>query len=159
MIYVNVPLIRQEKNMSCWHASARMIWAFKNYQCIHPMPSTFDTNTGLNAKDFIRLAKELGFKSVPAINMTYLWRGLAELLRRHGPIWAAGYWYGAPHIIVITGVDPSGTVYVNDPGHHGRTTGTMEWFNKKIAHDVSHPLMFLPGAGANSEGYQSVLWS
>ena len=152
MRYLNVPLIRQEKTMSCWHASARMIWAFKYKQCINPMHSTYQANTGINPSQFVALAKTLGLESVPQINMSYSWRAVAELLRQHGPLWVAGYWYGAPHIIVVTGVEPDGKLYVNDPGG-GLKVHDIAFFNEKIASDVNNPIMYLPDSRANAHGY------
>jgi len=70
-VYVNVPLIRQEKSMSCWHASARMIWAFKYKQCINPLNKTYQANTGVTPDQFVQLAKTLGLETVPRINMSY----------------------------------------------------------------------------------------
>lgn len=155
MIYTNVPVIIQEKEMSCWHASARMIWAFKYQQSIHPLSQTYQANGGLSPAQFVRLAQTLGLESVPEINMSYSWMGIAELLRRHGPLWAAGYWYGFPHIIVVTGVAPDGTLYVNDPGS-GRRVHDVGFFNEKIAADVRNPIMYLPNSRATQQGYATV---
>ncbi|GEM_PF-1760155 len=153
MRYLNVPMIRQEKNMSCWHASARMLWGFKYRQSINPMGNTFHAKKhGVSPAQFIILARELGLDSVPQINMSYSWAAVAELLRSHGPLWAAGYWYGAPHIIVVTGVDPDGTLYVNDPAF-GPRVHDMSFFNEKIANDVNNPIMYLPNSRANQHGY------
>lgn len=152
MRYLNVPMIRQEKSMSCWHASARMLWGFKYKQCIHPMKKIFNANSGVSPTQFIKLAKELGLESVPTINMSYSWTAVAELLRRHGPLWVAGYWYGAPHIIVITGVEPDGKLYVNDPGFGSRVHNIL-FFNEKIASNVKNPIMYLPDSRANQHGY------
>jgi hypothetical protein len=76
--------------------------------------------------------------------MTYDAGFLDGLLSRYGPIWAAGYWYGAAHIIVTTGVDPNGTVYVNDPDPPARKVHDMAWFNEKVAKEVPYPMMYLP---------------
>lgn len=152
MRYLNVPMIRQEKSMSCWHASARMIWAFKYKQCINPLGSVFAANSGVSPAQFIQLAKGLGLESVPEINMSYAWQAVAQLLRRHGPLWVAGYWYGTPHIIVVTGIDPDGKLYVNDPGL-GRRVHDILFLNEKIASDVRNPIMYLPDSRANQHGY------
>lgn len=152
MRYMNVPMIRQEKNMSCWHASARMLWAFKYRQSINPLSSIYAANTGITAAQFVRLAKTLGLQAVENINMSYSWSALAELLRRHGPLWAAGLWYGAPHIIVITGVDPDGKLYVNDPGF-GPRVHDMAFLNEKVSANVRNPIMYLPDSRANQHGF------
>jgi len=44
-------------------------------------------------------------QTIPQVNQSYDWSFIDDLLRNYGPIWAAGDWNGAPHIIVITGVD------------------------------------------------------
>lgn len=153
-IYTNVPLIKQEKSMSCWHASARMIWAFKFKQSINPLKKIFAKNTGVSPAQFITLGKSLGLESVPSINMSYSWFALAQLLTRHGPLWAAGYWYGAPHIVVITGVAPNGTVYINDPAGFKRVHD-IRFFNEKVASNVANPIMYLPDSRATQQGYGS----
>jgi len=152
MRYINVPFIRQEKSMSCWHASARMIWAFKYKQCINPLSKIFESNSGVTPAQFVELAKSLGLEAVPEINMSYSWMAVAELLRRHGPLWVAGYWYGAPHIIVVTGIEPDGKLYVNDPGF-GPRMHDIRFFNEKIANNVRNPIMYLPYSRANKQGY------
>ncbi len=151
-VYINVPLIKQEKSMSCWHASARMIWAYKYKQCINPLSKVFTANTGVSTAQFVQLAKTLGLETVPSINMSYSWSALAELLRKHGPLWAAGYWYGVPHIVVITGVEPNGKVYINDPAGV-KKIHDIKFFNEKVASDVPNPLMYLPNSRANQHGY------
>ncbi len=143
MRYCNVPLIRQEMAMSCWHASARMLWAWRHLQSIHPLPAVYTRNAGLTPAGFVRLATALGLQSVPEINMSYTSGAVDRLLRNYGPLWAAGYWYGAPHIIVITGVDADGTLYVNDPGHPVARVHDMGFFNQKIAADVANPILYM----------------
>jgi len=149
-IKYDVPLIHQEKEMSCWHAAARMLWAFRKYQSIHPLPDVYDKNNGISVPEFVTLAKELGLNSVSKIVMTYHWTGVAELLNQYGPLWVAGYWWGVPHIIVVTGVDKDGTLHINDPDK-GKDKYNMLFFNKKIASDVSNPIMYLATKPSNAE--------
>jgi hypothetical protein len=138
-----VPLIRQEKSMSCWHAAARMLYGYKRLACIDPLPNKYATNAGINAREFIRLAQSVGLKTLPRVNMSFDWRFIDDLLRYRGPIWAAGRWNGFPHIVVITGVDQDGTLYVNDPAL-GLQKRNMGWFNERISTDVPIPMMYLP---------------
>lgn len=154
MRYLNVPMIRQEKSMSCWHASARMLWAFKYKQSINPLKKMFNANTGIAPAQFVRLAKTLGLETVPRINMTYTATAVATLLKRYGPLWVAGHWYGTPHIVVVTGVESNGKLYVNDPGF-GSRIHDMLFFNEKIASKVSNPIMYLPNSKANQKGYRT----
>lgn len=137
--------------MSCWHAAARMIWAFKFRQSINPLGKTYAANTGLSPADITRLAKTLGLETIPSVNASYSWEGLAELLRKHGPLWVVGYWDGPLHAIVITGVEPDGSVYANDPAK-GRRQETIMWFNTKLA-KFSDPIMYLPNSRGTTQGY------
>ena len=144
MRLTNVPLFKQEKENSCWHASARMLYGYKRLACTHPLPKTYDDNRGLNANKFVDLAKVVGLKTLPRVNMSYDWTFVDQMLRQHGRIWAAGVWNGLPHIVVITGVDSNGTLYVNDPAFAVPQQRNMGWFNDRIAKDVPLPMMYLP---------------
>lgn len=152
MRYLGVPMIRQEKSMSCWHASARMIWGYRYMQSINPMNIVYQANTGLSPAQFINLAKTLGLESIPFIIQSYSWEGIADLLRSYGPLWAAGYWYGFAHVIVITGVYPDGRLFVNDPGS-GPKVHDVKFFNDRVASNVMNPVMYLPSSRANHIGY------
>jgi hypothetical protein len=132
--------IRQEKSMGCWHAAARMLYAYKNRACIDPLPSVYANNMGLSDHKFTLLAQSVGLKTIPHVSQTYDWSFIDHLLQLYGPIWAAGMWNGVPHVIVITGVSPDGTLYINDPADgliHLRDIG---WFNDRIAKDVAVPM-------------------
>jgi len=119
--------------MSCWHAAARMLWAFKYRQSINPLPKLFQANTGLSD-----------------------WTWIAEKLRTYGPLWAAGMWYGFGHAVVITGVYPDGTLFVNDPGS-GKKVHDVQWFNEKLLSNIKHPIMYLPSHVANDKGYMTYI--
>jgi hypothetical protein len=117
---------------------------YRKMACIHPMPKDFDHNQRITPEQFIELAKELGLKTLPPINQSYGWRFLQDALERYGPLWAAGQWNGPNHIVVITGVDAGGRVFVNDPAFPAPAVRDIAWFNEKIDKDVSVPLMYLP---------------
>ena len=142
---LDVPFSPQMKSMSCWNASARMIWDYKHRMSsnLNPLPKVNVANKGISPKDFIRLAETLGMKTIGQVNMSYHPSFLINLLQSHGPVWAAGYWYGPAHVIVVTGADASGKVYVNDPAK-GKRVHDMGWFNEKIAKEVLIPMMYLP---------------
>ncbi|NQY89319.1 MAG: hypothetical protein HRT51_16535 [Colwellia sp.] len=65
---------------------------------------------------------------------------LFKYLRAGGPIWSAGYWFGAGHIIVLTGVS-QGKVYFNDPDQGVKKENTVKWFNEKLANQIQGCLM------------------
>jgi len=144
MLLVNVPQIRQEKSMACWHAAARMLYGYKRQASIDPLASTYASNSGISAAQFISLARSVGLDTIPPVNQSYDWTFIDNLLRLYGPIWAAGMWNGAPHIIVITGVSEDGTLYLNDPADGLAHVRDMGWFNAKISKDVQIPMMYLP---------------
>jgi sugar phosphate isomerase/epimerase len=121
-----------------------MLYGFKRQACIHPLPPRFDANQGVTAEQFIDLAQDVGLETLPRVNQSYGWRWLDDALRRYGPIWAAGQWNGANHIVVITGVDPGGAVYVNDPAFAAPVVRNIAWFNERIDKNVEVPMMWLP---------------
>jgi hypothetical protein len=141
---LEVDHFQQDREMDCWHAAARMLFAYKHQACIHPLPETYSANNGIGPAQFIDLAKAMGLRTTTRVNQTYSWIYLDDLLRNHGPIWAAGQWNGANHIIVITGVDPGGLVLVNDPAFPAPVVRDIAWFNDRIDKNVDIPLMYLP---------------
>ena len=144
MQLLGVPQIRQEKSMACGHAAARMLYGYKRRACIDPLPATYARNTGISAQMFVLLARSVGLQTVPRVSQTYDWTFMDNLLHFYGPIWAAGMWNGFPHIIVVTGVDADGTLYVNDPADGMPHVHNMTWFNERIAKEAQIPMMYLP---------------
>ncbi len=142
-IRLNVPLIRQERSMSCWHAAARMLWAYRNKQSIHPLPDVYDANVGLQISEISSLASSLGLFAVPSIPDFFTTSDIASLLHNYGPLWAAGNWYGAPHAIVVTGINSNGELFVNDPGT-GLQQHDILWFNNRLYFNLDIPMMWLP---------------
>ena len=146
-VRLTVPHIAGAKSNSCWHDAARMAYQFKRRSDTHPLQdSTYDANQGLGANDFIRLAKELGFRPIGAPPSSIDAQFLAEALTKHGPLWAAGTWNGPNHVIVVTGVDSAGNVYVNDPAFPGPVVRTLAWFNQRLYRGdvLANSLMYLP---------------
>ena len=134
---MDVPTVAQRKSMSCWHASAQMIWWYWQTKTgrqgpMWTLPKEWADDTGLavSVEDFIRLAKAAGLKSVPRQN-SYNSGDLLWILKRFGPIWCAGTWYGFGHVVVLTGIDGN-TVHINDPDQGVKKTGTVKWFNEKM---------------------------
>jgi cysteine protease avirulence protein AvrRpt2 len=143
MFLDGVPLIVQEKPMACWHASVRMLFGYKQ-QSADPMDAQYMADSGITAAQFIDLAKTAGLQTIPQVNQSYDWTFIDNLLNNFGPIWAAGDWNGAPHIIVLTGVDSGGKLIVNDPAFPAPQTRNMGWFNQHIDSTVDIPMMYLP---------------
>jgi hypothetical protein len=78
------------------------------------------------------------------VNQTFGATFIDNCLGRFGPIWSAGKWNGVNHIVVVTGVDQDGTLYVNDPAFASPVVRTVLWFNQRIDKNVPIPMMFLP---------------
>jgi len=140
---LTVPFIHQESPMACWSAGARMLYSYRNMST-DPLDAVYKADTGITDAQYMDLARQAGLETVPPYQMTYGPDYIADLLTKYGPIWAAGRWNGPLHVIVITGVDSDGTLYINDPAHFAPETKDMNWFNDKVRRDVAVPLMYLP---------------
>ena len=107
------------------------------------LPKTWTKNQGISPSQFPKLAAKEGLKSIltPAGDLTS--QHLEVFLRNNGPVWSAGRWYGFPHIVVLTGIDGD-TVYINDPDGPRAKSGSVAWFNEKLARDVTPCLMYMP---------------
>lgn len=136
-IQLDVPVVAQAKANSCWHASASMIWLYwqqhgKGAGPMNTVASAYDIadTTPLSGAEFITLAQKVGLNRLPTKNHHSRWE-IAKYLRKQGPIWAAGLWFGVGHAIVLTGIHGD-TVYFNDPDQGVKKTGTVKWFNEKL---------------------------
>jgi hypothetical protein len=147
-VMLAVPHVRGTMANSCWHDAARMVYQFKRRGDIHPLQdSTYQANQGLAPNDFIRLAQELGFRPISAPATSVSAQFLAEALTKYGPLWAAGTWNGPNHVIVVTGIDGAGNVYVNDPAFPAPSLSrTLAWFNQRLYRGevLANSLMHLP---------------
>ena len=153
MIRLFVPLIPQVHGMSCWHAAARMLYAYRGMS-VGPLYDTF--KQGLNASgvgglpidpsSFDELAMQIGLKKIPAPGTSVSPQDLERWLQQYGPLWVAGRWDGPPHVIVVTGVgvgDPN-NVLINDPNPaHGQRVETITWFNEKLCTGWKAPILAL----------------
>lgn len=140
MYKLSVPLEAQSKSDTCWHASAFMIWRY--WQSVthrqgpmNTLANKWEHNKPIQPTEFIALAEKVGLIRIPTVTKQHSASELEVLLRKYGPIWCAGYWYGPGHIIVLTGVDGD-TLFFNDPDGGVTKTGSVKWFNEKIASDV-----------------------
>ncbi|MCK5813288.1 MAG: C39 family peptidase [Cocleimonas sp.] len=146
MYILNVPLEAQQKKYTCWHASALMIWRYSQGRTgragpMHSLGEKWKNNKAIYPSEFIRLAKNVGL--LPLANTTNVSlpeSTLEGFLKDHGPIWCAGYWYGKPHIVVLTGV-ANNMVFINDPNKGVAKLGSLLWFNNKLASQYAGCMM------------------
>jgi len=144
MYKLSVPLEAQRKSSTCWNASALMVWRYSQMQSgragpMHSLSDKWDKNEAITPQEFITLSKNVGLKALSNIN-NHTASSLEALLKLHGPIWCAGWWYGSGHVIVLTGVD-AGTVFLNDPDGGKQKADTVSWFNKKRASQIGGSMM------------------
>lgn len=150
--FLDVPRIAQANSMSCWHASATMLWRYSQTKTgrqgpMHTLLEKYQDNTGIYPSDFIRLAKNVGLISVHDTSKSctvYSPESLIPLLKLHGPIWCAGKWFGFGHVMVLRGgsfTSTSSTVHFNDPAGGVPQRGNIEWFNEKLSSESSGCLM------------------
>ena len=132
--------------MSCWNASAQMIWWYWQGQTgrqgpMNSLRKEFADNTGLSVSvaDFIRLAQAAGMQAVPR-QQHYSSDDLISMLKQYGPLWCAGTWYGFGHVVVLTGV-AGDIVYINDPDGGIKKDGTVAWFNQKVMNHLDGCIM------------------
>jgi hypothetical protein len=137
MYYVvpDVVHIKQDKDMSCWYASAQMLIQWKRNKTQmsdnYPDPSEspkwsklYADDTGITNDKIISFANDMGFRAVPPMSPHP--RALAAWLVTYGPLWVNG----VKHITVIAGIrgsDDDPDVLVFDPGAPIGNTG--EWRN------------------------------
>lgn len=137
-----VPMVPQRRSMSCWYASACMVVYFHIAGPRLGLPVKWNLNSGINIPDFVSLATAEGLKTVVHAKVAFTEDKLETILRRHGPIWCAGQWDGAPHIVVLTGIS-EGNVYINDPNPAVlRRVQTLAWFNTKLDMAVPNCMMY-----------------
>lgn len=145
-VMLTVPHFPGTKAQSCWHDAARMLYQYKHRADISPLDSKYLANAGIAPNDFILLANKLGLWPIPAPPATITVHYLGEALSKYGPLWAAGTWNGVNHVIVVTGVDSNGNVFVNDPAFATPQSRTIAWFDQRLyrSETLKNSLMYLP---------------
>ena len=140
----DVPLVKQNKSMNCWHASAEMIWGY--WQRVTgrqgPMNTLADAwvaNNGIS--DYLALGKKVGLLEVQPRSSSYSSKTLEDLLTKCGPLWCAGNWYGPGHVIVLTGVADE-KIFLNDPDGGTAKTETVGWFNRHLFGQYADSVMY-----------------
>jgi len=127
--------------MECWYASACMVAYYRAPGPRLGLPDRWIPNEGLPVDECVRLAKAEHLLVVPMSTLHWTAGGLFSLLQTYGPIWCAGFWYGFGHVVVLTGISDS-TVSINDPDGPARKTGTLDWFNDKLAWQVPGCMLY-----------------
>jgi hypothetical protein len=159
-IRLTVPLIKQFDNATCWHAAARMLWAYKYRQSISPLPKKLkQAERGLSTYEIPDLAGDVGLKPIPDACRIYTAAMLESLISQYGPLFAPGFFMrdypNSAHVIVLTGADAeggtralAGKIYYNDPWDAKEHEASIEWFTTRRSKTDE------------SEGhyYQPVLW-
>jgi ABC-type bacteriocin/lantibiotic exporter with double-glycine peptidase domain len=141
-IQLDVPLVAQHRPYECWYAAACMVAYFHFPGPRLGVPKVWErSNTsGILPQEFSELAQNEGLKPIP-LSAASTAASIEHQLRIHGPIWSAGYWFGPGHVIVLTGVNGK-DVHFNDPDGGKKKTGTLDWFNAKLAKAVPGCLLY-----------------
>lgn len=140
---MNVPKVAQDMPMSCWYASACMVAYYRAPGPRLGLPKVYLADTGVTAAQMRKLARNEGLLEA-ALPAPCTAAELETALRQYGPLWIDGDWFGAAHIIVITGVDTlSLEVIFNDPDGGVEKVDSMSWFNSKRY--VANPPLYQPG--------------
>jgi predicted double-glycine peptidase len=108
---------------------------------MNTLATKWGNDQGASPSDFIGLAQKVGMKAIWPRPATYDSSTLELLLRKYGPLWCAGRWYGLKHIIVLTGVNGN-IVYLNDPANGGKKVNVISWFNEKLDNHVDGCIMY-----------------
>jgi Papain-like cysteine protease AvrRpt2 len=141
-----VPLVAQQESMSCWYAGACMVTYYREAGPRLGIPRAYQFNTGIFPFQFGVLARNEGLKPV-TISQGATAEQLEVLLNKHGPLWCDGDWFGAKHIIVLTGVDTSANeVFFNDPDGGVAKQNSVTWFNQHLSRLVDGVLYYPPKA-------------
>lgn len=140
-----VPHIKQSYRWDCWHAAARMLWAYKYKQDAAPLPDAYAKKTGLNGGEIIRLAQQFGLRSLPTVNQTYSISYINDELTTVGPIFAIGDWFedGGSHAVIISGAGSDGVLDINDPWYDKPIVKDMSWLNDNIEKQWQKVMFYL----------------
>lgn len=121
--FMHVPLIAQQKSMTCWFASACMVKCYKKMQTVTGLPDYYNANLGLQPLEVTKLAKVEGFQIIQHSRNKFTVETLITTLRNHGPLWVNTINTQLnQHAIVLTGASNQygfDEVLFNDPGPVG----------------------------------------
>ena len=164
-IVPDMKLVTQDKTMSCWFASGRMLIQWRRRRsrmsdAAHPDPSQvrrwgllYDQNPGIVNAQIPAFADALGLRMVPPMSPTP--QGLLNLLMVYGPLWVNG----KSHITVIAGIRDTGgelevLVFDPDPAYAFKQAGEWrslrDWYvldpssGRDSANDVQTVFLYVP---------------
>lgn len=145
MFKMTVQIEAQANKMTCWHAAAMMLWIHSQQKTgrqgpMNTLSAKWANNEVIFPKEFINLAMKVGLMPVHRSGATYTPAQLETLMRKWGPLWCAGQWYGVGHIIVLTGIVKN-TIYINDPDQGKKKTATVDWFNAKLDNQLAGAIL------------------
>lgn len=142
-IQLAVPVVAQNRPFECWYAAACMVAYYFYPGPRLGVPTVWERSdqSGISPREFVQLAENEGLRMVMLPPVAWTAADLERLLRVCGPIWCAGYWYGSGHVIVLTGVDDA-NVHFNDPSGGRKRSGSIEWFNARLARAVRGCMLY-----------------
>ena len=113
---MDVPLVPQARNNSCWYAAACMVAYYREAGPRLGLPQVWQDDTGVTTAQKSALARAEGLSLFPLPRTKRFTNGnLYAGLKQAGPLWCDGDWDGgSAHAIVMTGIDGD-TLYFNDP--------------------------------------------
>jgi len=113
---MEVPLVPQACNSSCWYAAACMVSYYRESGPRLGLPKVWQENKGISLAQESALAINEGLSAYPLpVSKKFSEANLYAALKQAGPLWAGGDWDGdGMHVIVLTGIE-GGKVYYNDP--------------------------------------------
>lgn len=146
---MDVPLVPQARNSSCWYASACMVSYYREAGPRLGLPKVWQDNTGISLDKMSALARNEGLVAFPLpTSKTFTEATIFAALKKAGPLWAAGNWDDeGNHIVVLTGIH-DGKVYYNDPwpvdGGIKGDSRPISWLNKWLEWDGDHTMLYRP---------------
>lgn len=144
---MNVPLVPQARNSSCWYAAACMVSYYREAGPRFGVPMVWQENKGISLAQESALARHEGLTAFPLPkSRKFSEANIYAALKQAGPLWAGGNWDGdGNHVVVITGID-SGKVYYNDPWPVGKGIKNahrpLEWFSKWLDWNDKNAILY-----------------
>jgi hypothetical protein len=114
-VHYDIDLFPQPTGMTCWSAAATMVLGNMS---VGPGKAALYVEGGLkeNPKNIKKFADQYGL--VVEYGATWTAKGIADLLRRYGPLWVGGK-LPSLHAIVVSGIegsnDTDATLTIFDP--------------------------------------------